>query len=145
MKRLSGIIALFIIATVPAVASAHQGNADYRSEITSIRPASLTAGLTVEVINFDDHVRLINDTGKEVVILGYDSEPMARISADGVVEVNLNSPSYYLNEDRFANVDPPERADEKAAPEWERSRRQRRLRMARPPLALHERRNPATG
>ena len=118
MKRLTGLIALLILAVVPTFANAHQGNSNYRSEITSIRPASLAEGLEVSVVNFDDHVRLVNDTGKDVVILGYDGEPLARILADGTVEENLNSPSVYLNQDRFANVDLPERADENAAPEW---------------------------
>lgn len=119
MKRLAGLFALLIIAVSPTVASAHQGNSNYRSEITSIRPASVANGLEVSVVNFDDHVKLINNTGKEVVILGYDGEPLARILADGTVEENLNSPSYYLNQDRFADVDLPERADEKADPDWE--------------------------
>lgn len=118
MKQITGILALLILALVPAVAAAHQGNADYRSEITSIRPVAVADGLTVEIVNFDDHVRLVNDTGKDVVIKGYDGEPLARISADGTVAVNLNSPAYYLNEDRFAEVEIPSRADAGAAPEW---------------------------
>ncbi len=118
MKRITGILSVLILALVPTVASAHQGNADYRSEISSIRPASVADGLSVEVVNFDDHVRLVNDTGKDVVVKGYDGEPLARISADGTVEVNLNSPAYYLNEDRFADVETPSRADAGAAPDW---------------------------
>lgn len=118
MKRFTGLLALLILAITPGVASAHQGNADYRSEITSIRPASLADGLSFSIVNFDDHVRLENDSGKEVVIEGYDDEPYIRISPDGLVEVNLNSPAYYLNQDRFADVELPARADEKADPEW---------------------------
>jgi len=121
MKRLPGILALLILVVFPnicPVASAHQGNPDFRSEIDSIRPEALAQGLTVEIVNFDDHVRLVNKTGKEVVIKGYDGEPYARISPDGTVEVNLNSPAYYLNEDRFADVDVPARADAKAKPDW---------------------------
>jgi hypothetical protein len=118
MKRFLGLLALLILATTPGVASAHQGNADYRSEINSIRPASLAEGLSFSIVNFDDHVRLENDSGREVVVLGYDDEPYIRISADGLVEVNLNSPAQYLNQDRFADVDLPARADENAAPEW---------------------------
>ena len=121
MKRLLGILALFIFAATPAVASAHQGNSNYRSEITSIRPEALAAGLDVSIVNFDDHVRLVNDTGKDVVIFGYDGEPLARILADGTVEENLNSPAYYLNQDRFADVDIPARADEKSSPDWKQT------------------------
>ncbi len=117
MKRLLGILALLILV-VPATASAHQGNPDFRSEITSIRPEALADGLDVSIVNYDDHVRLINRTGKEVVIKGYDGEPLARLTPDGTVQENLNSPSLYLNQDRYANVDLPARADAKAAPEW---------------------------
>lgn len=119
MKRLMGLLALLIFVLAPATAIAHQGNSNYRSEVTSVRPADLAEGLEFSVVNFDDHVRFENDSGSDVVIVGYDGEPMARILADGTVEVNLNSPSYYLNEDRFAAVDLPEQADAKADPDWE--------------------------
>jgi LPXTG-motif cell wall-anchored protein len=122
MKRLSGLIALLVLAVFPgmfcAAATAHQGNPDFRSEIDSVRPEALGQGLSIEIVNFDDHVRLVNKTGKEVIIKGYDGEPYARISPEGSVEVNLNSPAYYLNEDRFAEVDVPARADPKAKPDW---------------------------
>lgn len=120
MKRATGIFALLVLAVFPTMAGAHQGNPDYRSEITSIRPAALGEGLEVSIVNFDDHVRLVNRTGKEVVIKGYDGEPYARIASDGAVYVNLNSPAYYLNEDRFADVEVPARADAKATPDWKK-------------------------
>ena len=91
---------------------------------------ALADGLTVEIVNFDDHVRLVNQTGKEVIINGYDGDPYARIESGGAVYVNLNSPAYYLSEDRFAAVEVPDRADPKAKPDWEAGRRQRHLRMA---------------
>lgn len=119
MKLFLGILALLVLVICPTMASAHQGDSRYRSEITSIRPAALAEGLSIEVVNFDDHVRLENGTGKDVVILGYKGEPYARILADGIVEVNLNSPSHYENEDRLAQVEVPDRADAEAAPDWE--------------------------
>jgi len=76
------------------------------------------ARLTLEVIDRDDQLALRNDSGKTVVVEGYNGEPYARLKPDGTVEVNLNSPALYLNEDRFAKVDLPARADEDAAPEW---------------------------
>lgn len=119
MKRFSGLLALLILATVPAMAVAHQGNSNYRSEVESISPETNTDGLTIEVVNFDDHVRMVNETGKTIIVDGYDGEPLARISEDGKVEENLNSPAYYLNQDRFADIALPDRADENAAPSWE--------------------------
>ncbi|MGK2931540.1 MAG: hypothetical protein ACSLFD_01980 [Solirubrobacterales bacterium] len=119
MKRLIGTLAvLALLAAVPQ-AAAHEGNPNFRSEITSITPAAAADGLEVQVQNFDDNVQIVNRTGKEVEIEGYDGEPYVRMSHDGTVEVNLNSPAYYLNEDRFADVSVPERADAKARPEWE--------------------------
>ncbi len=103
MNRISGFLVFLILLLL----TAHQGNPNFRSEINSIQPERLAEGLTVETYNFDDGVRLINDTGEEVVVIGYDGEPYFRISPEGVVEVNLNSPSYYLNEDRLADVEVP--------------------------------------
>ncbi|MCB0830897.1 MAG: hypothetical protein KDB64_08240, partial [Solirubrobacterales bacterium] len=82
MKRFLGTVALLMVAVFPVAANAHQGNPDYRSEITSVRPAALGQGLKIEIVNFDDHVRLVNQTGKEVVIKGYDGEPYVRLSPD---------------------------------------------------------------
>jgi LPXTG-motif cell wall-anchored protein len=118
MKRLLGPIALLILVIFPVAASAHQGNPNFRSEITSVQPAPLGEGLQIEVVNFDDHVRLANRSGKTVLIKGYQGEPYARILADGSVEVNLNSPAYYLNDDRFGEVKVPPRANAKARPDW---------------------------
>ncbi len=108
--------ALAIAALAAPVAEAHEGNPNFRSEITGFDPA--TSGLDAQVLNFDDSIQLTNDTGEEIVILGYEGEPYVRISADGTVEVNTNSPAYYLNEDRFAEAPVPDSADPKAEPEW---------------------------
>jgi hypothetical protein len=61
---------------------------------------------------------LRNTSGEDVVILGYDEEPYARVLADGTVEVNTDSEAYYLNDDRFANVDVPAGVDGKGQPRW---------------------------
>jgi hypothetical protein len=105
------------VAVQAPIAQAHEGNPNFRSEITGVDPA--TEGIDVEVLNFDDSLRLTNESGEEVVVTGYDDEPYVRIDPDGTVEVNVNSPAYYLNEDRFAEADVPSSADAKAAPEWE--------------------------
>lgn len=121
MKQLTGTLCALLLAMVisSAAANAHQGNPNFRSEITSISPAALAEGLEMSVKNFDDNIELVNRTGKAVLIKGYDGEPYVRFGSDGLVEVNLNSPAYYLNEDRLGDVALPERADSKAAPEWE--------------------------
>ncbi len=111
------LVAVSLAMAAPAFAP--PGTPDFRAVVDAIAPAARAAGLKAEVVNFDDHVVLTNDSGSDILILGYDGEPYARMSADGRVEVNLNSPTYYLNEDRFANVALPERADKKAKPAWE--------------------------
>ncbi len=119
MRRIRGAAAVALLAFATAATAAHAhggGGTDYTSEIRAVTPAG--AGLTVDVIDRDDQLRLRNESGKTVVVEGYNGEPYARLSPDGTVEVNLNSPALYLNEDRFAKVDLPARADEDAAPEW---------------------------
>ena len=39
--------------------------------------------------------------------MGYDDKPYARVLADRTVQVNTNSPAYYLNDDRFGNATAP--------------------------------------
>lgn len=119
MRRIRGAAAVALLAFVTAATAAHAhggGGTDYTSEIRAVTPAD--AGLTVDVLDRDDRLVLRNDSGKPVVVDGYNGEPYARLGPDGTVEVNLNSPALHLNEDRFAKVDLPARADEDAAPEW---------------------------
>jgi hypothetical protein len=118
LRRIRGAAAVALaFATAATAAHAHGGGGtDYTSEIRAVVPAD--AGLSVDVLDRDDRLALRNDSGKTVVVEGYNGEPYARLRPDGTVEVNLNSPALYLNEDRFAKVDLPARADEQAAPEW---------------------------
>ena len=103
------------VAAAPA-AHAHEGNPSYLSQVDAITPA--TQGVTVEVLNRDDRLLLHNTSGEDVVIEGYEDEPYARVLADGTVEVNTRSPAYYLNDDRFGNVETPPEADADATPRW---------------------------
>jgi hypothetical protein len=108
-----------MIATLTGAspALAHEGNPSFRSEVNRVRPA--VPGLSIEVLNYDDRLLLTNRTGKTVLVRGYDDEPYLRIRGDGTVQVNELSPTFYLNEDRFAQVEVPPQADEKAPPRWE--------------------------
>jgi hypothetical protein len=101
---------------LPAPGLAHEGNPDYRSEIRGFAPN--VSGIEVEITNFDDSVQLRNESGRTVIVEGYDDEPYVRIHPDGTVEVNERSPSLYLNQDRFAEVEVPQSADPEAPPEW---------------------------
>ncbi len=115
-RAVAAAAALLIVGAPHALA--HDGNPNYRSEIDSIQPA--TDGLDVEVLNFDDSLRLTNRSDEDVEIEGYEDEPYARIGADGTVELNRNSTAYYLNDDRFAEAEVPAGLDPADPPDWER-------------------------
>jgi hypothetical protein len=111
-------IAVAAVWAVAPVAAAHQGNPDFRSKVRSVTPA--VDGIDVQVVNFDDSLQLRNKSGRTIVVVGYRGEPYLRIAADGTVAVNHNSPSYYLNDDRFAEgVEIPPSATPKATPDWQ--------------------------
>ncbi len=105
-----------VLALLPSAVLAHGGNPNYRSEFAGVRPA--VSGLQVQILNYDDRLLLINRTGKSVLLKGYEGEPYARLLADGTVEVNKNSPSFYLNNERYGGSPVPKSASPKAAPKW---------------------------
>jgi MYXO-CTERM domain-containing protein len=76
-------------ALLASPAAAHEGDPHYRSVVTEIAPP--TDGLTARVLDHDDALLLVNDSGKTVVVLGADGEPYARLLADGTVQVNSDS------------------------------------------------------
>jgi hypothetical protein len=106
---------LAVLAAAPA-ARGHEGNPNYLSQINAVTPE--IDGVTVDVLNRDDRLLLHNTSGEDVVIEGYEEEPYARVLADGTVEVNTRSPAYYINDDRFGDVETPAEADPSAAPRW---------------------------
>jgi hypothetical protein len=112
----AAIIAL--AALIPAASAfAHAGNPDYESVVRAVRPA--IAGFSVEVLSGDDRLAVANHGAATVTIDGYNREPYVRLSPDGTVAVNLRSPAYYLNQDRFAGAKVPASANAKAAPDWQ--------------------------
>ena len=116
MRKLIVGMAVLLSALTPVGAPAHGGNPNYRSEFRAVRPA--VPGLHVEVLNYDDRLLLINRTGKTVLVRGYEREPYARLKSDGTVEVNRNSPSYYLNEERYGGTPVPPGAGPDKTPRW---------------------------
>jgi hypothetical protein len=122
MQRTAAAVALALVAlsavlAAPSTASAHGGDPDYRSEIKAITPS--TDGLSAEIENFDADLKLTNDSGQMVTVMGYEGEPYLRFDPDGTVFANERSPAAYLNSDRYGQVDVPSNVDPKAPPDWE--------------------------
>ena len=118
MSRLRLVVALsalFALAVAPT-ALAHQGNPTYRSVIDQVSPKF--PGVRLQVLNLDDRLELQNTSGKTVVVKGYQGEPYARLLGDGTVEVNHNSPAFYLNNDRTSTGTVPANARPGATPDW---------------------------
>jgi LPXTG-motif cell wall-anchored protein len=115
-RLVAALSALFALVLAPA-AVAHQGNPNYRSVIDRVSPK--VSGLRLQVLNLDDRLELQNTTGKTVTVSGYQGEPYARLLGDGTVEVNRNSPAYYLNNDRTSTGKVPANAKAGAAPSWQ--------------------------
>lgn len=118
MRRLICALALGLLAATVATtqAFAHQGNPNFRSEVTAIDPA--VPGLSAEILNYDADIALTNDSDATVLVEGYEGEPYLRFAPDGTVEANLNSPAYYLNTDRYGDAEVPASADPEAEPDW---------------------------
>jgi hypothetical protein len=109
--------AAFAALCVAAPAAlAHEGNPNYRSEVRAIAPA--LPGLEAQVQNHDDRIEVVYEGDRPLVVEGYRGEPYLRFNPGGRVEVNRRSPAAYLNEDRFAKVELPARADHRAPPSW---------------------------
>ena len=57
-------------------------------------------------------------SGQDVVVLGYEGEPMLQMRADGSAAANVRSPSYWLNQE-LAGAPVRDDADADADPVWE--------------------------
>ncbi len=119
MSRLRLVVALSALLALAAAptAHAHQGNPNYRSVIDQVAPE--LPGVRLQVLSLDDRLELQNTSGKTVVVKGYQGEPYARILGDGTVQVNHNSPAFYLNNDRTSTGKVPASAKAGATPEWQ--------------------------
>ena len=112
------VVATVALAAAGAsAASAHTGNPNFRSVFNGLSPQAVP-GVKIQVLGYDQNYQLINRSGKVVVIRGYQDEPYARLLPDGTVEVNHNSPAFYLNADRYATATVPATATASATPDW---------------------------
>jgi hypothetical protein len=111
------LLAVGALIGVPG-ASAHLGGPKgYKSTVLGLSPPE--RGISARMLGGDDRMLLHNDSGKVLIIKGYNGEPYLRFSPDGVYE-NDRSPALYLNQNRFANIQVPPVASAKAQPQWEK-------------------------
>ena len=108
-------IAMIVITATPASADPATPT-NYRSQVVFVESWGVAE---VDIIGGDAFVRLTVEPGVTVEVLGYEGEQYIRFDPDGTVYVNLRSPSKYLNDDRYANVDLPPEADAASVPRWE--------------------------
>jgi hypothetical protein len=107
----------WVVAATPSGADS-AGPSNYRSEVTEVVPS--TDRVVVTVIGGDSFLSVAARPEASVEVPGYQGEPYVRIDPNGDVLVNRNSPSFWLNQDRFAQVGIPESAAVDATPDWQR-------------------------
>lgn len=114
-------IVFLAIATnwlAPAPASAETFTpTNSEARIVSITPESNL--VVLKVLGGDGALRLRVEPGHEAVVFGYQNEPYLRISAEGDIETNLNSPATYTNATRSGDVAVPD-IDSDLPPDWKR-------------------------
>ena len=115
----TGAIAVVVVAAQPAAAHDVPGIKPSNFETTVRGTTPRVPGLTVRPIDLGNELELRNDTGADVVVLGYQGEPYLRVGPRGVFE-NRRSPATYLNRTRDGKTRVPGDADPAAAPEWNR-------------------------
>lgn len=118
LRRLrAGLLAVAFTVGLPAATAWADaaGPTDYRTTIVTIEPATPTIQATI--IGGDSFLRLVVERGTTVDVYGYRSEPFIRFLADGTVEENRASASYYASRSRLGS-DLPADFDEEAAPDW---------------------------
>jgi len=116
LARVSALtLVLLFLGSGPAYADAAEPS-NYEAAVTALDPR--TDVVTLEVVGGDAFLQVKVAPGHELLVPGYSSEPYIRVDADGSVWINEDSPTRYINEDRFGRVETPPDADGKGEPRW---------------------------
>jgi hypothetical protein len=127
-RRIALLAALAVLAAPAGAAQARSvsqvvtgvidaTNVHMRSTLERVSP--IVPNVTWHVIDLNDEIELINHSSKLVTVYGYDGDQYLRIYPNGTVQLNENSPAYYLNQSFFAGgVKPPSYATANATPNW---------------------------
>lgn len=113
---LSALASIVLIGVGNTVHADPAGPTDYRSEVLDVQPAN--PKVTFEVIGGDSFLQMTVAPGVEATVIGYRGEPYLWFRADGTVLDNRNSPTTYLNAERYG-TDFPDFATPDAEPVWE--------------------------
>ena len=113
---------------MPAGADA-PGPTDYRSEVIKVdhggtpnstegnsSEGNSSEGFHIDIVGGDSFVRLQAQPGVEILVVGYRAEPYLRFAPNGAVYENQNSPTKYLNEERYGTDTGPENLGDE--PDW---------------------------
>jgi hypothetical protein len=127
MGRPGGISRLLVAASVAWLAiglTASPAGAHSRASLATNFDSRILATPAVPGVEWrtyagGDLIELTNRTDREILVVGYQGEPYLRVGPEGVFE-NRNSPTTFLNADRYADVAVPPRADPSAEPAWAR-------------------------
>jgi hypothetical protein len=120
MSRVAGTLAaaLMLVALTAGPALAHTRASSATNFDSRIVEAPNLDGVSWRLYPGGEYLEVENTSGRPLVVHGYDGEPYLRVGPGGV-ERNRNSPATYLNEERYADVAVPPRADAAAPPDWE--------------------------
>jgi hypothetical protein len=106
---------VFLALPAGVAAADAAGPTDYQTRIVAIDPPA--PQLHASIIGGDSFLLLRVDRGTAVEVLGYRSEPYIRFLADGTVEENRASASWFVSRSRVGSELPAD-FDENAAAEW---------------------------
>ena len=112
------MVAVFWVPASPVFAHGSEDipATNYRTEVISLEPAP--DAVTARVIEAGSRLELTNQGPEEIVVLGYEGEPMLRVGPTGVFE-NRRSPSIFTSDTRPLAVPPDATAT--AEPRWQRT------------------------
>jgi hypothetical protein len=118
VRRVLAVVGVaFATLSAPATVLAHAGNPNMETIVHRVTP--VTPGLKLTVLNRDDRFQLLYQGEKPIILYGYNGDQYARFLPGGVVEVNHNSPAFYLDDDRAGTATVPAGVKADSPPDWQ--------------------------
>ena len=131
----TGAIVAIVVTAQPAAAHGVGGVEPSNFETTVHGTTPRVSGLTVRTIDLGNELEVRNDTGADVVVLGYQGEAYLRVGSARVFE-NRRSPATYLNRTRDGKTQVPVLRRSRCGTRVGADRLGKCGAMARPPGAL---------